>query len=86
MTGAQIAQLAKEHLTQLTGLKADTVSSMSNDAQGWHVSVDLIQLKRLPDATDVLATYEAVLDDEGNLVSYQRTRCYYRGATQEEAA
>ena len=86
MTGAQIAQLAKEHLVELTGLKADTVSGMSKHAGGWQVSVDLIQLKRIPDATDVLATYEAVLDDEGNLLSYQRTRCYYRGATQEEAA
>jgi hypothetical protein len=46
----------------------------------------MIELKRLPDATDVLATYEVVLDEEGNLLSYQRIRRYLRGQVTEEKA
>ena len=83
-TGTEIAQRAKEQLAQLTGLKPDTVSGLSKDEEGWHVTVDLIELKRIPDATDVLAAYEALLDDEGNLIRYQRTRRYYRGQVTEE--
>ena len=85
MTGFEIAQLAKKRVAELTGLKPDTISSIAKDEEGWHVSVDMIQLSRIPEATDVLAVYETVLDDEGNLVSYERTRCYHRGQVTEAA-
>jgi hypothetical protein len=86
MQGKEIAHRAKEQLAQLTGLKPDTVSGMSRDEEGWHVTVDLIELKRIPEATDVLATYEVVLDDAGNMIRYQRTKRYYRGQVTEEEA
>lgn len=84
MQGTDIARQAKEQLAQLTGLKPETVSGLSKDEEGWHVAVDLIELKRIPEATDVLATYETLLDDEGNLIRYQRTRRYYRSEVTEE--
>jgi len=84
MTGIEIAQRAKEQLVELTGLKADTVSGFDRQDNGWHVRVELIELKRIPEATDVLATYEGVLDDEGNLLSYQRIRRYLRQQIMEE--
>jgi len=83
-TGVEIAQRAKEQLAKLTGLKPDTVSGLSRDEEGWHVAVEMIELKRIPEATDVLATYEALLDDGGNLVRYQRTRRYQRGQVMGE--
>jgi len=86
MTGSEIAQRAKEQLARLTGLKPDTVSALSKDEEGWHVTVDLIELKRIPEATDVLATYEVVLDDAGNMIRYERTKRYYRGQVTEQEA
>jgi hypothetical protein len=83
MTGPEIAQQAKEQLAQLTGLKPYTVSSLSKGEEGWRVTVELIELKRIPEATDVLASYETLLDDEGNLLSYQRTKRYYRAEIME---
>jgi hypothetical protein len=85
-TGPKIAQRAREQLAQLTGLKPDTVSAFNKDDQGWHVTVEFVELKRIPEATDVLASYQALLDDEGNLLSYQRTRRYYRGEVMEQEA
>jgi hypothetical protein len=80
LRGTDIGRLAKLQLAQATGLQPVTVSGVTKeDGQGWRASVDMIELKRLPDATDVLATYEAVLDDDGNLLSYQRLRRYLRG-------
>jgi hypothetical protein len=75
----EIAARAKEQLSALTGLKASTVSSLSHDEEGWHIVADLIELKRIPEASDILATYEVRLDDKGNLLSYTRTRRYTRG-------
>jgi hypothetical protein len=86
MTASDIAQRAKEQLTQLTGLKPDTVSALARDEEGWHVTVELIEMERIPEASDVLASYEALLGDEGNLIGYQRTRRYYRGEVMELAA
>ncbi len=82
-TGPEIAQQAKEQLAQLTGLTPDTVSSLRRDEEGWHVAVELIELKRIPEATDVLASYETLLDEEGNLLSYQRTKRYLRQEVME---
>ncbi len=78
MTGPEIVQQAKEQLMILTGLKPDTVSSLAKDEQGWHVTVEMIEMKRIPDSNDVLATYDILLDDKGNLIGYQRTQRYYR--------
>jgi hypothetical protein len=75
----EIATRAKDQLSALTGLKPSTVSSLSHDEDGWHIVADLIELKRIPESADVLATYEVRLDDKGNLLSYQRTRRYTRG-------
>jgi hypothetical protein len=74
MTGTEAAERAKQELSKLTGLRADTVSALSHEKDGWHVTVDLIELKRIPDSSDVLDSYETLLDDEGNLLTYKRTQ------------
>lgn len=77
-TGMELAQRAKEQLQGLTGLKADTVSGITQDEKGWHITVELVEMRRIPDGNDILATYETLLDDQGDLVSYQRVRRYRR--------
>lgn len=79
MSIPEIANRAKDQLSMLTGLKPGTVSSLVHDTDGWHIVADMIELKRIPESADILATYEARLDDKGNLLSYQRTRRYTRG-------
>jgi len=80
-----IAQRGKQQLAELTGLQPDTVSSLAQDGNGWKVSVDMIEMKRIPASEDVLATYRICLDGEGNLVSYERGRRYNRSQVTEEA-
>ena len=83
MTGLQIAAKAKEQLTLLTGLKAETVSALNKTPDGYQVNVEMLEMVFVPDTKDVLATYETQMDDKGNIISYQRTRRYYRGDTFE---
>lgn len=69
---------AREQITMLTGLPVDTVSRFVRDGEGWAVDVELIEMRRIPNSSDVLATYQLHLDGEGNLTSYARTQRYYR--------
>ena len=85
-TGLQIAQQAKEQLQALTNLKAETVSSLSHEGEGWQVVLEMVEMKYVPDTMDVLGSYEVLLDAEGNVVSYARTRRYHRGDTEEKQA
>ena len=84
MTGLQIAERAKEQIIQITGLKAHTVSGFTKDEHGWRVIVEMVEMERIPKSRDILATYETRLDDEGNLLSYERTQRYLREQTMEK--
>ena len=84
VSAAQIAERAKVELSRITGLDADHVSGVAPGADGWHVTVDLIELRRIPASTDVLAAYEAVFGPTGILTSYRRTRRYFRDQMMEE--
>ncbi len=86
MNGVDIARQAKEQLEPLTGLQVNTVSGIRKDEEGWHVILELIELKRVPDCMDILASYSTLLDDNGNLLSYQRTKRYVRQETMNEEA
>ncbi len=77
-TGSQIAERVKTQLAEITHIKPFTISSIYKDEQGWHISIEMIELKRIPEASDVLATYETLSDDEGNLIKFSRTRRYLR--------
>lgn len=82
---AAVAKHAKAELEAITGLDADHVSAVVHEPDGWHVTVDLVELRRIPASTDVLAAYEAVLGPTGTLLSYHRTRRYFRDQMLEES-
>ena len=85
MSGREIAQLAKEQIGELTGLAPDRVSGLSRDADGWLVTLDVVELKRIPESTDVLGLYEAQMDYKGNLINYKRIRRYCRDEAMSES-
>lgn len=72
---------AGKQLKALTGLKFDNISNVEKKGDGWHVVATMVELKRVPSSTDVLAAYEVELDAEGNLDSYRRINRYLRSQT-----
>ena len=86
MTLSEIVRSAKEQLTELTGLEADAVSALERYDNGWRVTLDLIEMRRIPDSTDLMGTFEAEIDDGGNLLTYKRTRRYCRAETVDTSA
>ena len=83
-SGAQLAARAKEELAEITGLEAESVTSLERDEDGtWRVTVELLELERIPNTDDMLGSYEAELDEEGELVGYRRLRRYARSQSDE---
>jgi len=78
MKAHEIGALAKDELQTLTGLQAETVSSIQRQGDVWDVTIDLIELHMTPNTRDVLAVYDVQLDNDGNLVGYRRMGRYVR--------
>ncbi|MGW7462453.1 gas vesicle protein GvpO [Streptomyces sp. NPDC054797] len=70
---------AAEQLAELLGRFPESVSSLKPTEDGWEAQVEVVELERIPDTTSVMASYRVTLDEEGELVSYERTRRYSRG-------
>jgi hypothetical protein len=75
------ARTALSIITQLTGRQPETVLGLQRGDEGWKVTVELVELSRVPNSTDVLGCYVVTLDNDGELVGYERVRRYQRGQT-----
>jgi hypothetical protein len=76
-----VARRAREHLGELTGHPVEGVSGFRRTDDGWEVRVDVVEMRRVPDTTSLLATYELSLDNHGELVGYRRVARFRRGDT-----
>ena len=76
--GLELIERATERLSRLTGKRAESVSAVVPSDDGWRMTVEVVELERVPETTSVLGTYEAEIDEDGRLVSYERTRRYMR--------
>jgi hypothetical protein len=76
----------RAHLRELTGKDAEAVVRIEPDEDGgWRVALEVLELKRIPDTSDLLGCYELQLDEDGELVGYRRLRRYTRSEQGEEA-
>ena len=57
------------------------ISRVDDNGGGWNVTLELLELARIPDTTSVLGSYEAVLDANGDLLEAKRVRRYSRNQT-----
>jgi hypothetical protein len=78
--GAQLAGTAREVVYGLTGKRPESVTGLERSDDGWRVDVEVLELERIPATTDVLATYEVTLDEQGELQGYRRVHRYLRGS------
>ncbi len=80
----QVAASAAQQLLELTGREAEGITSLDRTDDGWKVQVEVVELRRIPDTTDVLGLYEVHTDERGELLGYQRLRRYARSAAAED--
>lgn len=68
-----------EQLEELTGRTPESVIAVDREEEGWRVSLELVESRRIPDTADILAEYTAYVDDRGELTGYRRVARYSRG-------
>jgi hypothetical protein len=74
----RLGRVAVRELSALVGCPAEGVSGVRKDDDGWVVTVEVLEVGRIPETTDVLASYDVRLDGEGDVVGYHRVRRYLR--------
>ncbi|MFE0171030.1 gas vesicle protein [Streptomyces sp. NPDC059002] len=74
-----VLRYAREQLSDLTGMHAESVSSFERTEEGWLLEVEVLELARVPDTMSLLASYEVRLNPRGELTGYRRIRRYERG-------
>lgn len=80
----EVARTAAHELTELTGKAAEAITGIERVDDGWRVTVEVLEVRRIPETTDVLARYEIEADSKGSLTSYRRAGRFTRGSTQED--
>ena len=86
VSGSDIAEAAVRQLSELAGKEIEGVTGLERTDEGWRVELDVLELRRVPTTTDVLATYEVTVDSRGELEGYRRMHRYVRGAPAEDGA
>ena len=75
---------AVRELQTLIGRPVEAVTGIEKDGSGWTVMVEVVELERIPNTTDVLGVYEVNVDKNGELTGTRRTRRYYRSEAGDE--
>ena len=74
----ETVQRARRQLSALLERPVESVSAFERMHDGWLVTLEVVEVSRIPESTDVLASYEVELDDDRNLRRYARVRRYIR--------
>jgi len=79
LSAAEAGREGLQQITELTGKDPESVTGVEPTQDGWLVTVEVIEDRRIPSSTDILSTYEAEIGNDGELLSYRRVRRYSRG-------
>jgi hypothetical protein len=75
---------AASQLQELIGRPIEAVLGMEKDGKEWSVALEVLELERVPNTTDILGRYEITVDADGDLISVRRTRRYPRAEAGED--
>ena len=78
-----IAERAVEQMQNLMDRKIEAVTGLAKDGDGWTVTLEVLELERVPSTTDVIGKYEVTLDNDGELTGLERTRRFPRAEAGE---
>ena len=73
-----MGKMAMSELAELIGCPAEGITGIHKNSDGWVVTVEVLEVERVPETTDVLASYEVEVDADGDVVGYRRLRRYLR--------
>lgn len=66
----QIVQRVRHVLDELGGLTVDQVVGVEADDDEWRVTVEVVEVRRVPETADILARYEVQMSKAGKFRGY----------------
>jgi Gas vesicle synthesis protein GvpO len=78
----RFGQRVMQTLAKLVGCPTEGITGLRRTDDGWAVTVEVLEVERLPETTDVLASYDVEVDPDGEIVSFERRRRYLRAETE----
>ena len=86
LSAVELARADMTAVEELTGYgsEATTALEWDDDSDTWRVTVEVLELARVPNTTDVIGAYEVRLDPQGSLHGYRRLRRFTRGEARED--
>lgn len=70
----QVIGVAVHELQEVVGKPLSSVSEVTHTPDGWHLLIELIERKSIPDTQDMLGVYEVMVDPSGEITHYERIR------------
>ncbi len=85
VSGREAVQAAREQVEEMMGKPVEAVLGMERDEDEdvWMVVVQVVELRRVPNSTDVLGIYAVSVDRTGEVAGYRRMRRSYRSQADE---
>jgi hypothetical protein len=78
LSAAELGRAAMTTVEELTGYQPEAVTALEWDGELWQITVDVLELARIPNTTDVIGQYTVRLDEGGTLRGYRRERRFSR--------
>jgi hypothetical protein len=74
----EVVDRIRREFAEITGLEPERTTGLETTEDGWRARIDVVEVSRVPRATDVLGVYEVLTDADGALRSFDRTHRYRR--------
>lgn len=85
LSARDAVQRVREEFPELLGRPVEAVLGVQGDDDGgWMVTVQVVELRRIPNSTDVLGAYVVTLAQDGEMTGYRRQRRYNRSQADED--
>jgi hypothetical protein len=80
----ELVQQARRQVSEMTGLQAETITGLNRAGDDrWLVTVEALELARVPNTMDVLGTFEVTISVDGELLGFRRLGHRRRSSTED---
>jgi hypothetical protein len=80
----ELAEQARRQVSAMTGLQSGTVTGLDRAGDDrWVVTVEVLELERIPNTMDVMGTFEVTLSEDGEVVGLRRSGRRRRSQTDQ---
>jgi hypothetical protein len=84
MAMRELLDRARDEVQEVTGHHVESISGFQRDGDdSLTVTVEVLEVERIPSTMDLLATYVVTLSGDGEVVGLERRRRYHRAAVDQ---